>query len=213
VPEGSTLAVEAAGRQSQRVRQADDDALCLTPNQVVAYNLPRARRLRGWTQDEAAEALAPYVGTRWSVVTFSAIERSVVGHRIRQFSADDLLAISRGFDLPIGFFLIPPAGGVDRVRIATPDSKGEGTHPRLMIDALLGTDDNSSLLEDELATWEGGPARFQRLLQLRAKAAMRHEFGEVEAARHVLTRLLQVLEDTSASESSLSRPPLRKEPS
>jgi hypothetical protein len=78
-----------------------------------------------------------------------------------------------------------------------------------MIDALLGTDDNSSLLEDELATWEGGPARFQRLLQLRAKAAIRQEFGEVEAARQVLTRLLQVLEDTS--ESSLSRPPLRKE--
>jgi transcriptional regulator with XRE-family HTH domain len=124
VPERSTLAVEPAGRQSQRVRQADDDdALCLTPNQVVAYNLPRARRLRGWTQDEAAEALAPYVGTRWSVVTFSAIERSVAGHRIRQFSADDLLAISRGFDLPIGFFLIPPAGGADRVRIATPDTR------------------------------------------------------------------------------------------
>ncbi len=35
-----------------------------SPNQVVAHNLTRARLLRGWTQDQAAEALAPYLGTR-----------------------------------------------------------------------------------------------------------------------------------------------------
>ena len=39
--------------------------LGLTPNQVVAYNLTRAREGKGWTQDEAADALAPYLGKRW----------------------------------------------------------------------------------------------------------------------------------------------------
>ncbi len=53
--------------------------LGFTPNQVVAYNLTRAREHRGWTQDEAAEALAPYLGTRWSKASFSQAERSVAG--------------------------------------------------------------------------------------------------------------------------------------
>src|SRR5689334_19601190 len=80
----------------------------MTPNQIVAYNLRRARELRQWTQEEAAERLEPYLGERWSKATFSAAERSVDGDRIRQFSADDLVALARGFDLPIAWFLLPP---------------------------------------------------------------------------------------------------------
>ncbi len=38
----------------------------MTPNQVVAYNVAKARALRGWTQEQAAEALAPYLGPRLS---------------------------------------------------------------------------------------------------------------------------------------------------
>ena len=34
--------------------------LGLTPNQVVAFNLGRAREWKGWTQDEAAEALGQW---------------------------------------------------------------------------------------------------------------------------------------------------------
>ncbi|MDP8900800.1 MAG: helix-turn-helix transcriptional regulator [Actinomycetota bacterium] len=127
--------------------------MSLTPNQVVAYNLPRARLVRGWTQEQAAEALAPFLGTRWSVANFSAIERSVDGGRIRQFTADDLVALSRGFDLPIGFFLTPPASGAEGVRITTPDTKGQGADPVVMMDALLGTDDNFTHLEDTVGTW------------------------------------------------------------
>ena len=29
----------------------------MSPNQIVAYNVAKARALRGWTQEEAAEAL------------------------------------------------------------------------------------------------------------------------------------------------------------
>jgi transcriptional regulator with XRE-family HTH domain len=188
-----------------RSREADDPTSYLTPNQVVAYNLVRARLLRSWTQKQAAEALAPYLGTCWSVASFSAAERSVNGIRIRQFTADDLLALSRGFDLPIGYFLTPPASGPGP-RIDTPDTMGEGADPRLMIDALLGTDDNIKFLEEDLATWSG-QARLQRLVQLRAKAALRQEFGDVQAAREVLTRLRQVLDDIDTNESFLRSTP------
>lgn len=80
----------------------------LTPNMAVAWNLSRARALRGWTQEQAAEKLAPHVGQRWSKATYSAAERSVAGDRVRQFSADDIFAFSRCFDVPVTYFLRPP---------------------------------------------------------------------------------------------------------
>jgi transcriptional regulator with XRE-family HTH domain len=80
----------------------------LTPNQVVAWNLARARALRGWTQEQAAEQLAPFLGERWSKATYSAAERSIDGARIRQFTADDIHAFARAFDLPMTMFLAPP---------------------------------------------------------------------------------------------------------
>lgn len=78
-----------------------------TPNQLVAENLKKARELRGWTQEEAAEKLEPYLDVRWSKATFSAAERSVAGERIRQFDADEIFAFSQAFDLPIGWFFLP----------------------------------------------------------------------------------------------------------
>ncbi len=210
----------------RRSRESQDETLSLTPNQVVAYNLPRARRVRGWTQEQAAEALAPYLGTRWSVANFSAIERSVDGGRIRQFTADDLVALSRGFDLPIGFFLTPPASGAEGVRITTPDTKGRGADPVVMMDALLGTDENFKYLEGTVGTWGAfaghravyqdgkwtnkGPVvpdelpRARRFARLRGKAVLRQEFGELEAARHVLTQMLRVIDDIDAEEEGRS---------
>lgn len=83
-----------------------------TPNQVVAYNLARAREHRGWTQKEAAERLQAHLGGKpWSVTAWSAAERSVGGERVRQFDADELIAFARTFDLPITFFLLPPPDG------------------------------------------------------------------------------------------------------
>ena len=37
----------------------------LSANKVVAHGLKVARILRGWTQEEAAERLEPYLGVRW----------------------------------------------------------------------------------------------------------------------------------------------------
>src|SRR5581483_6597457 len=58
-----------------------------SPNQLVALNVARARAMRGWTQEQASAALAPYLGTRWSNASFSAVERSISGARVKQFSA------------------------------------------------------------------------------------------------------------------------------
>lgn len=87
----------------------------LTPNQIVAWNLARARALRGWTQEQAAEQLAPHIGERWSKATYSSAERSVDGTRVRQFTADDLHAFARAFDLPMTVFLTPPPWSGDAI--------------------------------------------------------------------------------------------------
>jgi len=92
----------------------------LTPNQIVAANLTRARLDRGWSQPQAAEELEPFLGVRWSRASYSAVERSVDGNRIKQFSADELVALARCFNQPISWFLTPPPDTVT----TTPD------HPR-----------------------------------------------------------------------------------
>jgi len=81
-----------------------------TVNQVVAFNLRKARELRGWTQEAAAAHLEPYLGKRWSKAVFSAAERSVDAKRARPFDADELVAFARGFGYPVEWFLLPPDG-------------------------------------------------------------------------------------------------------
>jgi transcriptional regulator with XRE-family HTH domain len=105
----------------------------LPPNQLVALNLARARRLRGWTQEQAAEKLAPSLGVHWSKATYSAAERSATGERRRLFDADDLLAFARAFELPIGWFLLPPHGS--EPLLSTPDDP-DGLPPTLILDWL-----------------------------------------------------------------------------
>jgi transcriptional regulator with XRE-family HTH domain len=79
-------------------------------NQTVAYRLKLARDLHGLTMDQAAKRLAPYLGGKpWSRAQWSAAERSITGQRTRQFHADELAAFSQAFELPIGWFFIPPA--------------------------------------------------------------------------------------------------------
>ena len=85
----------------------------ITPDQVVAYNLRRARELRGWTQSTAAEKLEPYLGERWSSAVFSAAERSYDGTRIREFTASHVLAFALGFGLPFTWFYEPPEDDVE----------------------------------------------------------------------------------------------------
>ena len=145
-----------------------------TPNQVVAYNLWRARSIHGWSQEQAAERLEPYLGERWSRAVFSAAERSVAGKRVRQFSADDLVAFAAGFDLPIDFFFWPPPESLspsDALRgvsvdapetIAAPNASKGRTPQQLERDARHPADDERVIAALEQAR-ERERARFEAL--------------------------------------------------
>jgi hypothetical protein len=80
----------------------------LTANQLVAYNLMRIRRARGLSQEQARDLLEPCLGVRWSKAVYSAAERSYDGNRVRQFTADDLLAMALAFEVPVVYFFLPP---------------------------------------------------------------------------------------------------------
>ncbi|MGA9597197.1 MAG: helix-turn-helix transcriptional regulator [Acidimicrobiia bacterium] len=84
-------------------------------NQIVAYNLREARQLRGWTQEELADRLEPYLGQRLTQAGISSMERAWDGDRRREFDAHELLIFAMVFDLPMLYFLLPPPG--DRRRL------------------------------------------------------------------------------------------------
>jgi transcriptional regulator with XRE-family HTH domain len=186
-----------------------------TPNQIVAHNIARARMLRGWTQDQAAEACAAYLGARLSAASWSAMERSVDGDRVREITADELVAFARAFDLPVGFFLTPPSAWDDHV-VATPDAGPEGLTPIELFDVVIGTAENLAAWEQYLQSWPS-PAHRGRLrpdgsienlgrvqedvhhrlsgpAALRSLVLLREQFGDLDRARDVLTRLTTVLD-------------------
>ncbi len=190
----------------------------MTPNQIVAYNVPRARALRGWTQEQAADALAPYLGARLSGPSFSALERSAwTPSRIKQFSADDLLALSRGFDLPIGYFLVPPPPDFD-AGLHAPDAGAKGLDPIVLLDAILGTPANLGPWEDQLLAYAAStapPPRSKRdkpnvvpidlaerlgpQMAMRARSLLRGAVGDDLDAADLFERLaeaLRVLDET-----------------
>ncbi len=181
-----------------------------SPNQVVALNVARARALRGWTQEEAAAALAPYLGTRWSTASFSAVERSTAGTRVKQFSADELLALSRGFGLPIGWFFVPPPAS-EAAGLHTPDAGMRGHEMGLLVDAVLGTPESFEAWRQALVAYgvdaagvhgdvdvAPGPeeldADLGAMTTLRAAVALREVFGDIDGARHVLAGLTKLLD-------------------
>ena len=77
-------------------------------NEIVAYNFRAARELRGWTQDETAQALEGLLGQRLPQASISAIERAYEGDRRREFDAHEILAFALAFDLPLVWFFLPP---------------------------------------------------------------------------------------------------------
>jgi transcriptional regulator with XRE-family HTH domain len=144
---------EVAVRKRKADQEADPPLFWgLTPNQVVAYNLFQARKERRWTQAQAAEALEPHLGVRWTVAQVSAAERSVDGARIRQFTADDIVAFAQAFGLPIGYFFFPPRSHAKWSRIEPGTTTAQASRTMsVMIDLIFG---------DPL---EGAPRMAQRL--------------------------------------------------
>jgi transcriptional regulator with XRE-family HTH domain len=96
-----------------------------TASQVVAHNLTRARQLRGLTQSEIAERLSHFTGTPWSAVTVAQAEGSVTGQRVRQFTANELVALAQTFDLPVLYFFLPPEDRYGELRTPNGDMPWE----------------------------------------------------------------------------------------
>jgi transcriptional regulator with XRE-family HTH domain len=175
-----------------------------SPNQVVAHNLTSARLLRGWTQDQAAAALAPYLGSHLSAASFSAIERSIAGTRVKQFNADELVALSRAFQVPLGWWFTPPPEGA----LHTPDHQRTGLDFAQLVDIILGTPDTLPPWTEALEQWAahrantdrgkgptvGAPGRAGEQVELRARALIRERFGDINEASDVLRRLADLLD-------------------
>ena len=119
----------------------------MSENQVVAYNMSRARQLRGWTQDQTAKALEPYLGKRWSKASMSQAERSVAGKVTRTFDADELVAFSQTFELPVAWFLMPPTPQ-ELTQIEVASSKVAPAAE--FIDLVLGDDATAVVLAERV---------------------------------------------------------------
>lgn len=182
---------------------------CLTPNQVVAHNLRLARLLRGWTQEEAAIQLEPYLGVRWSVPSYSAAERSTERPgRIRNFTADELIAFSLAFKLPVTWFLLPPekdpAGRIPVV--ATPGApENQGHLPGVILELVFGNPESQALTEkrvEELLDDLGLEARgkYMRMIDavsgLATRQSLKHALGgDLKKDAATLRRLAQIMEE------------------
>lgn len=132
-------------------RNQKQDTRHWSASQVVAHNLTRARELRGLTQAEIAERLSTFTGSNWSPTTVAQAEGSVGGQRVRQFTANELVALARTFDLPVLFFFLPPDDGEGR--LATDDTKAGHPWEYLLLLAL-GHRGNFGVLADRAANWE-----------------------------------------------------------
>lgn len=76
---------------------------------------------RSLTANSRGGPFAPYLGTKWSNASFSA---------------DELVALSRGFDLPLGWFFTPPPPSED-AGVAVPDAGMlNGTDPQLLLEVV-----------------------------------------------------------------------------
>lgn len=178
----------------------------LTPNQVVAYNLARAREWKGWTQTQAAEALAPYLGHRWSKPSFSQAERSFAGRFVRQFTADEIVAFARCFDLPITWFFLPPppASANGPIQLEVPDAPETGEQLATLLDLVFGEPHHHALLElrvrDFLALVdEGRMTTAQQQIgahtRTRVNELTRASLGDLEQWQQTLRAIANHLED------------------
>jgi transcriptional regulator with XRE-family HTH domain len=127
------------------------DTKTWTASQVVAHNLTRARELRGLTQVEVAERLTKFTGSKWSQATVAQAEGSVAGQRVRQFTANELVALARVFDLPVLYFFLPPDDGPKGFGAA--DSPARGWPWEYVLLLVWGHRHNFPAVADRAAPW------------------------------------------------------------
>lgn len=177
-----------------------------SPNQVVAHNVGRARALRGWTQEEAASELSNFLEKRLSRASYSAIERSVGGGRVKQFSTDELVALARGFRLPVLWFFLPPPLD-DDPGLHVPHTTSRGIEFTEFLDIVFGTSETQKPYREALRKWatdtedEGLIQKVEIQLaeydQVHREALLNETVGDVVAAQDTLRRAADLLAELS----------------
>ena len=74
----------------------------MTVNSIVALNMAYFRKAAGLTQEELGERIG------WGKSVVSTAERSSDARRVRNFSAEDLIAISTALGVPMAALFLPP---------------------------------------------------------------------------------------------------------
>ncbi len=78
-------------------------------NEVVSYNVQKAREVRELTQPQALRRLRPFVGSEnlKDVASLSSYERTWQGKEYRHFDANLIVAFASAYELPIPWFFMP----------------------------------------------------------------------------------------------------------
>ncbi len=169
----------------------------LSPNQLVAYNLRRARDLRGWTQEVAAEHLQAHLGERWSRANWSAAERSVDGQRVRQFDANEIVAFARTFELPVTWFFLPPGDDLPGAYVLERVSAHTvvGVDPASFALGLLRVNEEAVLERVASLASASEVGELPRFTRLVAMAAMKRAVADLSEQASSLRQLAETLDE------------------
>ncbi len=165
-----------------RRKQATRFERTIDANQIVGVNFRIARELRGWTQEQTAERLAPHMnGQVLPKTSISAMERVLDRDRRRVFNAQEILAFAQAFDLPVWWFFLPiPNGDGYGLEGTTRDST-------YVLSLLLGRAEHMDALRErltEIGGWADGPERDAVLSEVVGVPSWRH----FEETRKLLIR-------------------------
>ncbi len=94
----------------------------LTPNAVIAWNVRRLRRERGWTQAELAERLSERDDKPWTVSMVSDAETAGRADRDRQFTVNEVSLLARLFQVSVIALFVPDPAQLVRI--------GQGVYTR-----------------------------------------------------------------------------------
>jgi len=141
-----------------------------------------------------------------SRASYSAMERSIGGGRVKQFSADELVALARGFNLPLLWFLLPPPLD-DDPGLHVPHTTSRGIEFTEFLDIVFGTSENVGPYREALRKWasdatdEGLLQKVERQLaatdNAQKEALLAETVGDVTTAQDTLRRAADLLEELS----------------
>ncbi len=145
---------------------------------------------------------------------------------MKQFSADELVALARGFDLPLGWLFLPPPPEEDAGLAVKGDDFFRGGDMPVLLDVVLGTPSSTAPWREAILAYAAATAaaeaerrgtgaagsdtvehRLEGLAELRAANELRQAFGNVAEARDVLLRLAGLLDRLDGLDPSETHEP------